>query len=249
MLDSLSAAKTPACVDIRLYLHVDGQISLAKQEMIGKFKPYKVVYSSENVGLAKGLNKIIKVVENECYFFRMDTDDLIHPDRFIKQIDFMDRNPSIELSGAGIQEFEGNKDNIVSSRVYPSQRNEILRYMIKGSPFAHVTVCFRAGFFDKYGLYPENYPLNEDIAFWFKAHKNGVVSSNIDDSVVLVRMDSAYGRRTFQKAWSELKVYLAIARWQKRLPAYPISRFLFRLLPKTLVKVMYESKLRKSVLE
>jgi hypothetical protein len=245
MLVSLTEAITPSDIEMRLYLHIDGEISIAKQSLIDKFSPYKIVCSSENVGLAKGLNKLIDVIEDESYFFRMDTDDLILPHRFIKQVEFMDNNPSIDMCGGGISEFIGHKENIVATRTYPKCSASIKNHMIKGSPFAHVTVCFRNDFFTKFGQYPVDYPLNEDIAFWYNSHKKGANSANIESVLVLVRMDNAYSRRTFKKAISEFKVYLNVARWQNKLPFLPLCRLSFRLLPANVVRFFYNSSIRK----
>lgn len=244
MLQSLFSANRTENVEIRLYLHVDGAVSSKKHDLIKKYPPYKVVYSEHNVGLAVGLNKLINVREDECYFFRMDSDDLIVADRFIKQIEFMDNNQVLDMSGSAISEFLDIPSNIVAKRTYPKSEEDIKRHMLKGSPFAHVTVCFRADFFTKFGFYPTNANLNEDIAYWYKSHRLGAVSSNLDDVLVLVRMDSAYNRRTFKKSVSELRVYLKIACWQKKLPLFALARFIFRLLPSPIVKYIYNSQLR-----
>ena len=80
------------------------------------------------------------------------------------------------------------------------------------------------------------------------ALKNGADASNLSDVLVYVRMDSAYSRRTYQKAVSEFKVYRAIARWSGRSAFFPTLRFIFRLLPVSLVKSIYNSRARNFLL-
>ncbi|WP_272657529.1 glycosyltransferase [Providencia sp. PROV118] len=248
MLHSLLKSEIPDGYEMRIYLHVDGYICDKKEKIIESHKIFKIIRTSKNIGLSKGLNKLIDAKEDELYFFRMDSDDLQIEDRFIKQISFMNENPIIDFSGGAITEFEGQPKNIIYRREYPKDSYAIKQHLVKGSPFAHVTMCFRSDFFIKFGKYPTDFPLNEDIAYWFKAIKLGAVGANITDTLINVRMDSAYSRRTLIKAISEFKVYYSICKWQKRGFFYPIMRFSFRLLPASLVKKMYNSKLRNKLL-
>ncbi len=248
MLISLKGIEAPEGYEIRLYLHVDGVLPSDFSPVINNYHPYKILRSEQPVGLANGLNKLIEVLGDEEYYFRMDSDDICHPQRVINQLEFMKQNPNIDFCGTSISEFIDAKDNQVNIRTYPNGMEAIKQQMIKGSPFAHVTICFRAGFFDKYGLYPTEYPLNEDIALWYSALKSGATASNLADILVYVRMDSAYSRRTYQKAISEFKVYRAIALWSGRSAFYPTLRFMFRLLPVSLVKSIYNSRARNFLL-
>jgi hypothetical protein len=248
MLVSLNEIEAPKGFEIRVYLHIDGVLPSAFNPIIDDFHPYKVLQSEQPVGLANGLNKLIEVLADESYYFRMDSDDICHPQRVINQFEFMEKNPNIDFCGSSISEFIGVKENQVNIRTYPSDLGAIKKQMIKGSPFAHVTVCFRAGFFKKFGPYPTEYTLNEDIALWYLALKNGAVASNLGDVLVYVRMDSAYSRRTYHKAVAEFKVYRAIARWSGRSAFYPTLRFIFRLLPVSFVKSIYNSRVRNLLL-
>lgn len=246
MLTSLSNAKLPVNCNLRVYLHVDGKVTGKHEDIILKYSIYKRIDSPESIGLARGLNKLINEIENEDYIFRMDSDDIVINDRFIKQIEFMDSNCEIDISGGSIKEFIGKSDCTVFERCYPKENLD--DYLLKASPFAHVTVCFRKGFFGRFGDYPTEYPLNEDVAYWFKIFKGGAKASNIDTPLVLVRMDSAYSRRTFKKSFSEFKVYFLISCWKGKMPIYPFIRFLFRLFPTSIVKLVYNSKIRSVIL-
>jgi len=248
-LESLSQESLMLECTANLYIHIDGGISDKLRDVIAKYSiVYKIVESKENIGLASGLNKLIDQLEDETYVFRMDADDVVEIGRFRKQIAFMESKPHVDFSGGSIIEFTENETLNGKLIRYPNEPKEITTSIIKGSPFAHVTICFRGTFFNKYGLYPVNYLLNEDIAYWFKALKLGAVGSNIDDSLVYVRMDSAYSRRGFSKAFNEFKVYYEICKWQKKLPIFPLLRILFRIFPNKLVKIIYNSSIRKKFL-
>ncbi len=235
--------------DINMYLHVDGPIGKRLEEAIHNLDFYKVIYSKENVGLARGLNKLLSSLGNEKYAFRMDADDISDPFRLYKQIKFMETNPQIDFCGGGMAEFIGAKSNVVATRKYPCDLDKINSFMGKASPFSHVTVCFRCASSAKIGFYPTTYPLNEDIALWNQAAENNCNYSNINDIVCFVRMDTAYARRTYIKAKYELEVYLKICKRLNKIPFYPYVRFFFRLLPPSIVKTVYNSSVRRFLLK
>jgi hypothetical protein len=246
MFNSILELNIPDGINIRIYLHIDGAISQELLNVVSMHQIYKVIESSENIGLAGGLNKLIKVLDGEKYLFRMDADDIVYKNRLVHQIQFMEENLLVDFSGGGITEFIGSPNNITCTRFYPSK--EVHSVMSRSSPFAHVTVCFRHDFFEKFGLYPTNYPLNEDIAYWLQAIKIGAIGGNISDVLVNVRMDGAYGRRSIKKSLGEFKVFLKIAKWRRSGYIFPLLRFIFRLTPTPIVKFIYNSKLRTLLL-
>ena len=56
--------------------------------------PIKIVRLPENVGLGKALNEGMKHCSYD-WVFRMDTDDICLPDRFEKQIEFIQKHPNV----------------------------------------------------------------------------------------------------------------------------------------------------------
>lgn len=68
------------------------------QQIIGK--PLIVIPLSKNIGLGKALNIGLEHCSNE-WVFRMDTDDICKPNRFAKQIQFIQSNPSVVVLGGG----------------------------------------------------------------------------------------------------------------------------------------------------
>ncbi len=245
-LSSVNSAAEVAAIDTRIYIHIDGEVSHGHIAVIEDCQPYKVIKSVTNVGLAIGLNKLIASLEREEYVFRMDADDISCLERIVHQLEYMEANPEVDLLGGAINEFVGETSNIVAHREYPNVAHA--QYLPKGSPFAHVTVCFRGDFFERFGSYPTEYPLNEDIALWGNVLIKGAVGHSIPLTLVQVRMDGAYSRRTFKKAISELKVYLGICRKLKVFPLIPLARFAFRLMPVSLVSFVYRSSLRNKFL-
>ena len=65
----------------------------------------------------RGLGEALRIGAGKCtgdYIFRMDSDDISVPDRFEKQIAFVEANPEIAVVGADITEFSNSKKFLVS---------------------------------------------------------------------------------------------------------------------------------------
>ena len=62
----------------------------------------KVLCNEKNLGLAASLNKALDICRGE-FVARMDTDDTCFPQRFEKQIAYMQENPDVILCGTHIR--------------------------------------------------------------------------------------------------------------------------------------------------
>lgn len=208
-----------------------------------------VVSLDKNVGLAKALNYGLDRCTGEL-IMRMDTDDISRPFRFGKQLEFMNNNPNIGISGMATSEFYENGNR--TENIYPSE-NDLLKSMLhKASPFAHPTVCYRREIILALGGYPTKFHLCEDIALWFKAAEAGVYFANIPEVGLDFRvMNNFYSRRSYSKSFSELKAYLFGIKklyglnWRL---LFPFVRFIVRVMPTWLSKFLYQSNIRQQLL-
>ena len=60
--------------------------------------------NSENLGIAKSRNKLMDLARGE-YSALMDNDDISHPERLKKQVDFLDNNPDISILSTAYETF------------------------------------------------------------------------------------------------------------------------------------------------
>lgn len=240
----------------QIILIKDGPLSIALDEVINSWQEKLgntlcVIINDSNLGLTKSLNKGLKVVECE-YVARMDSDDIAHPDRFKCQVEFLNYHPEIDVVGGTIQEFNDNNPNI-GKRYYPTNPDEIKKYIVRASPLAHPTVMMRNSLFLNGFKYDENYITSQDLALWFDLLAHGHQISNLKDVTLYFRLeDNTFARRSRKKALGEMKIYF---RGIKSLYGifslnyiYPLMRFVFRMLPQKVVKLLYNSSIRKSVL-
>lgn len=119
-----------------------------------------------NMGVAKTLNRGLDLAQSE-FVVRMDADDICYPQRLARQVDFMEKNPAVGLSGSWVRYF-GNQPPIVDrSPVGP----EIVRaFLLFDNPLYHPSVILRKSCFDHYGLrYDPLYSRSEDYELWLRA--------------------------------------------------------------------------------
>jgi glycosyltransferase involved in cell wall biosynthesis len=107
----------------------------------------KVVYHRfvKNHGIAYCSNLGVLLCNNEL-IFRMDSDDIMYPDRIQKQLRFMESNPEIMICGGNARLFQinGGKREMIRETNFPQKlvRNKFL----VEKPFSfmnHNTLCFR----------------------------------------------------------------------------------------------------------
>ena len=211
-----------------------------------------IITNKENLGLTKSLNKGIDVIKTDL-IARMDSDDISDPLRFERQVKFLENNPDIDVVGGKLQEFNDYNPNL-NIRSYPTTSEDIKRYIVKASPIAHPTVMMRRRIFDTGIRYNEKYRTCQDLALWFELLHKGFKIANLSEVTIYFRRgDDLYKRRNRKRAWIELEIFIkGIYKLYGLFTLayiYPISRFVFRLMPVSFIKKIYGSKMRKRILE
>ena len=149
-----------------------------------------------------GLGNALKIgVENAKYDIvaRMDSDDICLPNRFEKQLSYMDAHPECDIVGGQITEFIDTPDNIVGKREVPCDNEAIYHYMRSRCALNHPTVMFKKKAVLDAGNY-QDWFWNEDYYMWLRMMEQDCVFANLPD--VLVNMRSGldqYGRRGGKK--------------------------------------------------
>lgn len=207
-----------------------------------------VIEKPVNQGLAAALNDAIEVAHGDL-IARMDSDDISLPDRFMLQEQYMDEHPEVDILGGSIREFN-DEGTLSAVQRYPATMQEVLRTMYKASPLAHPTVMYRSSFFKAGYRYSSKYHICEDVTMWYDAAAGGRVINSLQDVLLEFRRNpSVMQRRSREKAWSEFLAYNdGISRLYGRFSykyIYSFMRMCFRLMPTSLVSLIYDSKLRR----
>lgn len=120
-----------------------------------------VVIDRENKGLPYSLNEGITKAKGE-YIARMDADDICLPDRFEKQLKYINEN-NLDLCGTFIEKFGDNIKNHILK--HPLEHNDIKFRLLFTSSFAHPTVMIKKEVFHKV-QYKSIYKVAQDYQLW-----------------------------------------------------------------------------------
>lgn len=137
------------------------------EEIILSYDDTRIVYvkNEENLQIVKTLNKGVSLAKGK-YIARMDADDVSQPDRFKKQIQFMEHNPDVGVCGTWVKTF----GDIETNWDYPTEYKELYISLMFYTPIAHSTVFIRKDILKKYS-YKQSYNKAEDYKIWVDISK------------------------------------------------------------------------------
>ncbi|MGF7452360.1 glycosyltransferase family 2 protein [Pasteurella bettyae] len=244
-LESLVAQTYPAD---EIVLVFDGPITPELESEVNRFKdklPLNIVPLPQNLGLGKALNEGIKHCRNE-WIFRMDTDDICYPERFAKQVAYIEQHPDVVMFSTQIAEFDQDPTQIISVRNVPTSYEEIVEFNKVRSPFNHMTVAYRKSLLEEVGGYQHHLFL-EDYNLWNRIIATGKRVGNLPEVLLYARTngDAMIGRRRgLIYAKSEWKLYKLKQSLKIQSTVAGFITFLMRTLPRLmpvgLLKIIYK---------
>jgi GT2 family glycosyltransferase len=200
--------------DYELLLVSDGVEDTELEKISAQVKRPKVrLLHNPGTGLVDALNFGVTVSQAQ-YVARMDSDDLCYKSRLSKQVQFLDRNPRVDLVGAQIRLICDHGVPKSGGRRYPKN---VMRGPLP-KPFtcevAHPTVMFRRRAFEDAGGYRNFYTKSEaeDLDLWNRILRNGRMA-NLNEILLDYRVHASQissSRATEQRLSTEVATLLDI---------------------------------------
>lgn len=162
-------------------------------DLVSIYNEIVVIKLEQNSGLAHALNIALEKCKSD-YIARMDTDDISNPNRFEKQVRFLNDNPQIDCVGSWAVEITADGSEFFKKQM-PLSHDECKKFFIKRNPMIHPTVMFRRRFFEKAGNYPEDTYQEEDTMLWANGFINGCRFANISEYLYEFRIDESFFQR------------------------------------------------------
>lgn len=163
-----------------------------------------IIRLEKNGGLGNAL-KLGTETAKYALVARMDSDDICLPNRFEKQLEYLEQHPEVDIVGGQMTEFIGEPDNIVGRRVVPTDNEAIYEFMKSRCALNHVTVMFRKEAVLRVGNY-QDWFWNEDYYLWVRMMAGGCKFGNVEDVLVNVRSGAdQYARRGGRKYYESEK--------------------------------------------
>ncbi len=185
--------------DWELIMCDDGSTDETYQIAMSYAKNYPekiLVFANEkNCGLNLTLNRCLKKTKGQ-YIARMDGDDISLPDRFEKEIDFLDKHPEYAIVSTSMIFFDESGDwgkcNVI-------EKPEIKDFVTHAPFHCHAPCMIRREAFLAVKGYTvdKHYLRYEDCNLWYKLYARGYRGYNLSEALYKMRDDrNAYRRRT-----------------------------------------------------
>lgn len=172
LIEALQSVQYPAENFLTVIVDDGSQIPLSRgalEKVLGKVLPFHLIQLPQNKGITEalnaGLNWILQHTESD-FIARLDCRDTCHPERFFRQVQFLNAHPPIGLLGSWCR-FEEKNTSYSYTYKTPTKHNSIIKAMHLRNVFIHPTVMFRTHLVQKAGFYPSQYPAAEDYAFFW----------------------------------------------------------------------------------
>lgn len=173
------------------------------EEIILSYTDKRIKYynNETNLGLITSLNKAILLCSGE-YIARMDADDISLPERFTKQINFLDKNRDYAMCGSFAQIID-SLDNITGKIIHVTDNDYLKVNLLFSVPFVHPSMMIRSDIFNE-ALFDKEYLHAEDYDLWTRISKNHKVA-NIPDFLLKYRWHTTNVSVTNSKKQEEIK--------------------------------------------
>ena len=199
-----------------------------------KYPIFKIVKNEINLGLGLALAKGVENCSYE-YIARMDTDDIIPPDRFEKQYKIIEQGIDVVSCWSAI--FINDINNIIATKYRPQNHNDIIKLAHRRSPVCHAAVFTRKSAILAAGNYLHR-PYYEDYHLWVRMMLNGAIFHNIQEPLYYVRTtDEQVARR---RGLSYLKTELSCMKEFFDIGFYSITDLCINSTIRILVRLMPE---------
>ena len=162
---SIESILSQTFTDFEFIIVNDGSTNNA-EEVILSYKDSRIKYvKQENQGIVGALNNGWSKASGK-YIARMDSDDIAYPERFAKQIKFLEENPEYSLVGSWAK-------IIPSNNVIKLPQDIKVMDLLADCMFIHPSIMFRKADFEKFNLqYETGFEYAEDYCLYANAVKH-----------------------------------------------------------------------------
>jgi GT2 family glycosyltransferase len=186
----------------------------------------RLIRLPKNQGIVGALNAGMKAAIEAGFehIARIDAGDYASPDRLVRQVEYLDKNPSCMLVGSDA--IVRDEDGSYRFTIEPPRSPRALAIALHERAWLlHPGVMYRAAVFQDVGFYTNKYAAAEDYELFLRIarkHEVGVVPEPLLIYVTRTRSISARRRRT--QAISRLRIQLHYFRWDHWIYYYGVFR-------------------------
>lgn len=184
-IDSVLAQSFP---DWELILVENGSIDLSPSIVREYNDPRIRVFSMENnVARITALRYAFDQARGE-YVAVLDADDIALPERLIKQVNYMDKNPDVALVGSWSQCID-EYNEVFGEHTAPTSHEALQDCLGWVNPIVHSSVMYRKELAIRVGGYPENLVIGHDLGLVLALSQHFKIGM-IDEMLCQLRVSS-----------------------------------------------------------
>lgn len=181
----------------------DGVTAKHIEEFSKKDSRITALRNKENSGRAASRNRALDVARG-TYVAVMDGDDLSTPDRFEKQIKFLEENPSIGYIGSDTRVINKKTGKFIRNVAMPPTHGRILWHFCFSFPFYHSSTMGHKRLFLEAGKYDPHFIRSQDMDLWARM-ANLTRFANLPEVLYAYRV-GAHRSHKLLKDWSQYAV-------------------------------------------
>ena len=231
------------------YIQYDGYIPQYVDDYLSGLQDYRMhIYRrEENKGLAYSLNELLTIVMAKDYEYiaRMDADDISMPERFEKQIAYMESHPDTECLGTWAIEIKSDGSEFFCKQMPETHEGCWEQFMIRDC-MIHPTVMYRRSYIEKAGVYSLDTYFGEDTMMWAQGFAAGCKFANLPEYLFKFRLNDDFFNR--RRGWKHAKGILTL-RWRvNKMLHYPVKAYLYaiayagaKMMPKGILNLIYKT--------
>lgn len=199
--ESIDSVLNQTFANFDLYIYDDCS-SDTTEALVLSYRNPRIFFrkNDSNLGIAKTLNKgLEELLPQYEYIARMDADDWCFPQRFEKQLRYMDDKPKVILCGTQGYWLKDMHQNPLKGWEYPTNAEYIRYYLLFAASFGHSSVIFRSQSIVDHALrYDETISTCEDWDLWTRIAQIGEMV-NLPEFLMKYRILENSNHRSMEK--------------------------------------------------
>lgn len=244
---AVNSILTQTYKDLDFYIQYDGWVKEDVDQFLTGLEDerLRIFRRDENKGLAYSLNELLDRVMPHGYEYiaRMDADDISLPERFEKQLAYLEAHPDVECLGTWAIEIKEDGSEYFRKQMPVTHEECKEQFMIRDC-MIHPTVMFSRTYIEKAGYYSLDTYYGEDTMMWANGFANGCIFANVPEYLFKFRLNDAFFNR--RRGRKHAKGILTL-RWKvNKMLHYPTKAYLYaimyagaKLMPEKVLSLIY----------
>lgn len=151
-------------------------------KIIASYQDPRIKLIRNNHDYIQSLNMGMTAAQGK-YIARMDSDDVMLPERLQLQYEYMEKNPEVDVLGGGMKCFGKSNNEHIPKEIIT------IWDMLDGCCVIHPTVMMRSQVIKDLGFkYEEEYIYAEDYRLWVKMMQAGLCFRNLQKILIYYRL-------------------------------------------------------------